>query len=340
MQLVISGIDLLRRWGVRELELLNHVKERSLEPRCRVGVPYEDEVLAYLQGAEFPSNPELEELVRELIARKTKGAQVAEPASGDREGAIEKLEFRLKLLKLSTYLMEEVLCTEQTRGIDLADPSVGPTPQRELTRPTKPNLHEQAKIKEIAKNTWAIELGEEVAVCSLKGMSYISHLVNHPGESFSLLDLGRIVEGVIPVAGDLGEASDDQARREIRSRYQELLGDIEEARREGNAFFEKKYTEELNELITALQRTRSPQEIRGIWSRHGGTNQAQDPAVRREKKRIRKLLDDALRRLRQENQRIEGYLRRTIELQNGMLTYKPELSQPRPAARPRIAHSG
>jgi hypothetical protein len=100
---------------------------------------------------------------------------------------------------------------------------------------------------------WTIVLdGHVCRLKDAKGLRFISHLVDHPGREFHVLDLAAAVEGVgeAPTAagkatlgegqvasaglGDAGAMLDDRAKASYRAKLEELAEDLDEAERFGD----------------------------------------------------------------------------------------------------------
>jgi hypothetical protein len=337
----ISGEELLTRWGIPPVRLIEHVMCGDLEPHNKKRRPYESDVLAYARGevvyGEEPKGGSAERggtesaerslplVVKEPVESYCSVTRVKGFREIDREPPGE-LEFWLKLLRLSMYKMEEVLLTEGKEG----RPELPKTLQALIDWAA--DQSQQHPIRKVATarklgDTWVIELGQELATCDRGGMKYIAYLLQHPGQRFKLLDLAEILEGVTPVCGDMGAEFDRQTRREITARYHELRGDIEEAEREGSAYLVQRYQEELEQLVRSLHKTLTPKQVKGILGKRGGTARAQDPTVKKEEKRIRKLLNDAYKKIGKTSPLLEEHLRRSItSVRDGGIAYNPDPS--------------
>jgi hypothetical protein len=312
----ISGEELLTRWGIPSVRLIEHVMCGDLEPHNKKRRRYEPDVLSFTHANVEPRNV--------TVLYKRDGPRSFSPEN--EEEAREKLEFWLRLLRLSMYKMEEVLLTERKGRPELTEYVQTFIDWAAHQTPDVPK-QEEATARQLG-DTWVIELGQELATCNLGGMKYIAHLLEHPGQRFKLLDLAEVLESVTPVRGDMGDEFDHQTRKKITARYHELRGDIEEAEREGNAYLAQKSLEELDQLVRSLHKTLSPQQVRGILGKPGGTTRAQDPSVKKEKKRIRKLLNDAYKKIGRTSPTLEKHLRRSItSVRDAGIAYNPDPSE-------------
>src|SRR5260370_13766999 len=187
---------------------------------------------------------------------------------------------------------------------------------------------------------WTIGYGNRAfQLKDTKGLTYLAHLLRHPGTEFHVLDLvggiaaGRAEHDVmqsmqglprgdeelekagihVTSLGDAGEMLDEQAKVDYRRRLSELREELEEAGELGNV----KRTEQAEHEIDAL--TKELSRAVGL----GGRNRKAASASERARQSISKTIKSVLERIAQSDAALGDILSRCIKT-GTFCSYQPD----------------
>jgi len=160
----------------------------------------------------------------------------------------------------------------------------------------------------------AIEMGDRrVLVRERKGYRYLQCLLTRPFQSIAAVTLKAAEDGCDPsvFAGSKGTTLSQESVDELRERYRELVGELEEARAQGSVLRQETIARELERIASECQRaTRPGQRLR----------------EHTDAEKVRISVTNAIRRgiwgIKQASPEIAEYFRRTI-VTGHWLMYRP-----------------
>jgi len=172
--------------------------------------------------------------------------------------------------------------------------------------------------------------GNPFILKDLKGTNYIAVLVQNPNKVFASIELARAIEkdsatewqisaGELEEEGlsivdsdDGGEVVDRNTKQRIWESIQELEKKMDTATKLGNLEEAEKYERDKDKIVEELSRATG---LRGRSRRFGGQSEKARSAITQR-------IDDALKKIKEENRTLGGYLERTIET-GGRFAYCP-----------------
>jgi tetratricopeptide (TPR) repeat protein len=179
--------------------------------------------------------------------------------------------------------------------------------------------------------TWSIRFGDTTfQLKAVLGLTYIAHLLRHPGVEFHVTDLVDLAEGRRPAAsarlgeavtvrslGDAGEVIDAQAKAEYRRRLSELREELEEA-------------ESLNDLGRAEHMRAEIEALGGQLAEAigiGGRHRRAGSHVERARVSVTKRVTKAIRKMDEFAPLLAAHLRSRIKT-GTLCTYDPDPGRP------------
>jgi tetratricopeptide (TPR) repeat protein len=175
-----------------------------------------------------------------------------------------------------------------------------------------------ARLRREATDWEVIFEGRTVRLKKLRGLTLIAHLLSHPYQPISTLELASLGRNGEVMAerrppSDLGPALDDDAKRAYRARVQELHQEREEARSSGNEQAALKVEEELRFLTREIARAV------GLFGRDRRTGSDSERA----RVRVTNSIKFAIMKIAEHQPSLGSYLQRTIRTGTSC-SYMPE----------------
>jgi 7-cyano-7-deazaguanine synthase in queuosine biosynthesis len=161
--------------------------------------------------------------------------------------------------------------------------AAGEGPER-ASKATEPSMEDYVLRKK--GQVWEVRFagGQDFILLPSKGAAYLHLLLSHPDVAFSAADMAsRVAKNPDRYAlGSAGEQSDREALTAYRARYEELMEELDEARRNNDSAAESRIQDEIEWLTEQIRKDLGP---------GGRLRKASD-----DRERVRKAVSNAIRR--------------------------------------------
>jgi hypothetical protein len=168
---------------------------------------------------------------------------------------------------------------------------------------------------------WTIgRAGATAEIAAVKGLTYLSHLLQHPSADIAALDLAAAVAGhpgLVPYEADPGELIDEKALAAYRARLRDIDSDLDEAR---------SWADEGRLASLRLERQSLLDEV-GAATGLSGRQRRFSSAGERARVAVRKAIASALRRIEIHDAALARLLRETVHT-GSACRYDPDPARP------------